>query len=163
MEEVTRRLAFYDLRDWWLSHARVSELLDAGRSGLYGGTPFFPVAQQPEGGFPYVRYTVARQTGFPQWWMHTETVGLDIFAVDIEDSTELLNIFLGLTDQGSVSAQELQRWVSSQSGRDEDFEFHSLEWAGGGDIGTPSEEGATHNRIAMFNITYSPLSGHNIV
>lgn len=163
MDEVTRRLAFYDLRDWWLSQPRVRELLDAQRfDSTPGATPFFPVAEQPESGFPYVRYTVARDIATSQWWMQDELVGIEIFMHNIEDANELLNILIGMTSQGSVSAQALQLWVSGQA-RPEDFEYHSLTYVGGGDIGAPSEEGATYSRVATFSVSYSPLQGWNIV
>lgn len=161
MAQVTHRLAFYDLRDWWLSSDRIQELLVDQRTGQWPDQPFFPVAQQPEGGFPYVRYTVARDVGFPQWWMHTEQVGLDLYTQSINDSTEVLNEFIDMAGRGDDSARDLEIWLRAQ-GRTLDFQYHSIRYVGGGDIGTSNEEGGAHSRIMMFNIEYSPLEGRGI-
>jgi hypothetical protein len=165
--EVTRRLAFYDLKDWWLSNERVQELLVNPRTGVFASDPFFPVAQQPEGGFPYVRYTVAREVGFPTWWMHTEMVGIDLYMSVILHSTEILNIFIDMAGRGDQSADDLNRWLEQRNQqlatpRPIDFEYHSIQFVGGGDIGASNEEGGAFSRIMMFNIDYSPRGGRNI-
>jgi len=158
MGSVTRRLAFYDLRDWWLSYTRVQELLQtAGRNNL-----FVPAAQQPETGYPYARYNVRKTTDFPRRWRHTEFVVIEFYMDNIEDSSELVNFLVSLTDRDSDSARELQSWVASQPGRPTDFSYHYLEFAGGGEILPPDEEGAAHGRAVNFAINYSPLSGFGI-
>lgn len=161
MASVTRRLAFYDLRDWWLSFADVQRLLSSDGSPV-GLEVFVPAAQQPETGYPYVRYNVRKTTDFPRRWVHNEFVVMELYAVDIEDSTELTNFLVSLTDRDTDSAQELQRWVRSQTGRPQDFQYHWLEFAGGGEILPPDEEGAAHGRSLSFAINYSPLSGFGI-
>lgn len=166
MGQITRRLAFYDLRDWWLSDKRIKELIVEPRPSTTPGgwdisNPFFPVAQQPEGGFPYIRYTVARETGTSQWWMHTEQVGIDLYTDNILDSTEVLNRFISMAGREDDSAKDLHRWLELE-GRTPEFEYHSIRYIGGGDIGASSEEGGAHSRIMMFSIDYSPLVGHGL-
>lgn len=157
MVSVTRRLAFYDLRDWWLSDPEFAVIFG------YDGTnkPFYPVAEQPESGFPHVLYTVSRNVPVGQFWMHTEIVGLEMFLADIEDSTEALNIMIDMAGNGDVAARELQKWVRAE-GRTNSFQFHSIYYIGGGDIGAPDEEGGAPKRIANFAIEYSPLEGSKI-
>lgn len=166
MGEVTSRLPFYDLRDWWLSDQRVQELIVDPRTSITSGgldlsNPFFPVAQQPEGGFPYIRYTTARDVAFPQWWMQTEQIGLELFMVGINDSSEVLNKFISMAARGDDSARDLELWLRNE-GRAVDFAYHSIQYIGGGDISATNEEGGAHSRIMMFNILYSPLDGMGI-
>jgi hypothetical protein len=178
---LSKHLAFYDLRDWWLSDARMDELLMTDRrvraKNPMDADPFYPVSQQPGGGFPYARYTVAR-TVAPQWWMHVEQVGIDLYMHDIDESTEVLNTFIDMAGRYDESARDLNRWLQQRHADqkkdfddgliDEDeiipieFEFHVISYVGGGDIGATSEEGGTHSRIMMFNIEYSPLEGRGI-
>ncbi|MCA1799846.1 MAG: hypothetical protein LC650_00945 [Actinobacteria bacterium] len=166
MANITRRMAFYDLRDWWLSFSRVEDLLNASERNR-----FFPAAQQPGGGFPYVRYNIRKTNAYPQWWMATEYIVLEAYFEDIEDSTELVNILASLTGRGDTSARELQQWVStatvidSNGGvvpRPNDFSYHWLEFAGGSEISPPDEEGATHGRNMSFVINYSHREGYGI-
>lgn len=161
MADVTHRLAFYDLRDWWLSNPKVKELIVDTRTGLWPDQPFFPVAEQPEGGFPYVRYTVARDVSFPDWWMQTEQVGLDLYTESINHSTRILNEFISMAGRGDESARDLEIWLRSE-GRTVDFAYHSIRYIGGGDIGASNEEGGAHSRIMMFDIQYSPVGGIDI-
>jgi hypothetical protein len=161
---VTRRLAFFDLRDWWLSDPRIAELLNYDPQDP-ATRPFWPMSQQPESGFPYVRYMTTKVVEFPQWWMHNEGVGLEIYMNNIDDSTELVNLLLDMAGEGATSAARLQRWVHNQgvyNQRPQDFEFHSIEYAGDASLGSPSEEGASHSRTAMFNLRYSPVRGRSI-
>lgn len=157
MANLTNRMAFYDLRDWWLSNARVASILNST-----GRTVFVPASQQPETGYPYARYNVERIVGMPDYWMHTEFVVVEVYAVDIEETTELLNVLASLTGRGSDSAMELQQWVAAQPLRPNDFQYHWLEFAGGGQILAPDEEGAAHGRTMNFAINYSPVEGFGI-
>jgi hypothetical protein len=175
MASVTRRLAFYDLRDWWLSEPRVRELLGISDQEYEDYLnpdpeigpiiPFFPVAQQPEGGFPYIRYDVSRRNFAEQWWIHGEAVGIEVFMEDIEDSTELINILIDMSAMGDRSARDLQRWVVNEvaeHARPQDFQFHSVEYTGGGEIGASNEQGGAVSRVVTFLIQYSPLAGRYI-
>ena len=162
---VTSRLAFYDLRDYWLSDNRVAELLDLENREEIDGVkikPFFPSAQQPETKFPYARYNVKRIIGYPQWWMHTEIVGIELYAVNLDVSNELINIFIDMAGRLDSSADELERWIAAE-GRDRHFEYHHLEWVDGGDMEAPGEEGGAIGRPLNFAISYSPLKGRGIV
>lgn len=172
MAEITNRLAFFDLRDWWLSDPKVYELLEEPRlnKGQFAD-PFYPVSQQPEGGFPYARYTVSRTLNFPQWWMHVEQVGIDLYMMDVMDSSLVFNTFVDMASRGDESARELERWLDKRNADriaanedpiPRDFRFHSLEYMGGGDIVPADEEGGNHSRIMMFNISYSPIGGRDI-
>jgi len=152
-----KRLAFYDLRDWWLSDERVSELLRTSR----GISPFFPAADQPESSLPYIRYDVDRRISTDQWWVHHEGVLLDIFTESVDESNELINIILDYSSQGDESARALERWIL-QTGRKKDFEFHSIEYLEGGNINPPDEQGGSVYRSFMLLIRYSPLEGRLI-
>lgn len=158
------KLAFYDLRDYWLSDTRVRELLNADNRNTINGQmikPFFPVAQQPETEYPYFRYNIDRIIGYPQWWMHTETVGLELFAEDLDDSNEIINLFIDMAGQQDRSAHDLQDWLVSE-GRDINFMYHYIEWIGGGEMEASTEEGGSVGRTLNFAIAYSPLRGRRI-
>lgn len=157
MATITRRMAFYDLRDWWLSFPRVATLLNASDRNV-----FFPAAQQPEGGFPYVRYNLRMTNSFPQWWMVSEYIVMESYFENIEDSTEFVNILASLTGRGPDTARELERWVAAQEERPDDFHYHWLEFTGGSEIGAPDEEGATHGRNLSFVINYSHRKGYGL-
>lgn len=161
MVTVTNRLPSFDVFDWWLADPDIANLLDYDPNGDEWEYPFYPVSEQPESGFPQVRYTTAQEVHFPQWWIRTELLGLDIYMADIMDSTRLLNNLMDYSIDGAKAARELQRWIRNE-GRSEDFEYHSITWIGGGDIGAPEEEGGAHSRIANFAIQYSPLAGTRI-
>jgi hypothetical protein len=152
-----RRLAFYDLRDWWLSDERIAELLQTNR----GFSPFFPAADQPESSLPYIRYDVDRRIDTNQWWMYNEGVLLDIFTESIDDSNEIMNRILDYSVQGDASARSLERFIL-QSGKKKEFEFHSIEYIEGGGINPPDEQGGASYRSFMLLIRYSPLEGRLI-
>lgn len=159
---VTDKLAFFDLRDWWLSDDDVRAALVTPRLNLGKfADPFYPVSQQPEGDYPYARYTVSRTVNFPQWWIHTEQVGIDLYMMNIMDSTKVFNAFVDMASRGDESARDLHHWLQSQA-EPTDFEYHSIEYVGGGDISPGNEEGGHHSRIMMFNINYSPRTGRDI-
>lgn len=157
MANVTNRLPSFDVFAWWLSDPDIATLLNYPD----GGFPFYPVSEQPESGFPHVRYTTAQEVHFPQWYLRTELLGLDIYMGDIMDSTELVNRLMDHSIEGAKAARDLSKWLRD-NGRQIDFEFHSITWIGGGDIGAPEEEGGAHSRIANFAIQFSPLAGTRI-
>lgn len=152
-----KRLAFYDVKEWWLSDTRIAELLRIDR----GISPFFPAADQPESSLPYVRYDVDRRISTNQWWMYNEGVMLDIFTESIEDSNEIMNRILDYSVQGDESARELERWMA-QTGKEREFEFHSIEYLEGGNINPPDEQGGSIYRSFLILIQYSPLQGRLI-
>jgi hypothetical protein len=154
---VTRNLAFYDVRDWVVSDSRMTELLK-----INGGiVPIFPASSAPESKLPYLRYDVDRRLFTNKWWIHTEAVIIDIFTEDIEDANEILNLLIDYLSQGDESARELERWLQSQN-RQKHFEFHSIEYFGGGEFEPPTEQGGKISRSATFLIHYSPLEGRLI-
>jgi hypothetical protein len=155
---ITRRLAFYDLRDWWASDPRVRDILEIDEKGIL---PFFPAANQPESVPPYIRYDVDRRISVNKWWQHTEAVILDIFTEDIEDANELENIFIDYSSQGDESARDLEIWIAGQN-RARSFEFHSIEYFGGGELNPPKEQGGVNYKTLAFLIHYSPMSGRLI-
>ena len=155
---TTRRMAFYDVRDWIVSDPRLRELLRIDQRGL---VPFYPAADQPESALPYIRYEIDRRVMVDRWWMHTEGIIFDIFTEDIEDSNEIFNIILDHTSQGDEAARELERWIL-QEGRQRTFEFHSIEYMTGGQLSAPEEQGGGSFRTGMILIHYSPLDGRLI-
>jgi hypothetical protein len=160
---MTNRLPFFDLRDWWLSNARVAELLRYGPGLQYSADtkPFYPASQQPETKFPFVRYGMVRHHDTQQWWMQTDSIAMDVFMYDIMDSTELLNELVGMAGRKDRSARDLEQWIVGQ-GRERAFAYHSIDFAGGYDMGAPNEEGAHHARPLMFHILFSPLTALNV-
>jgi hypothetical protein len=152
-----RRLAFYDLRDWWLADERIAQLLRTDR----GFSPFYPAADQPESSLPYIRYDVDRRIDTNTWWIYNEGILLDIFTESIDDSNEIMNRILDYSVQGDESARELERWII-QENRPKDFEFHSIEYLEGGNINPPDEQGGSVYRSLMLLIRYSPLEGRLI-
>jgi hypothetical protein len=155
---TTRRLAFYDLRDWIVSDSRIRELLRVEQKGVI---PFFPAADQPESSLPYIRYDIDRRIQVDKWWIHTEGVIFDIFTEDVEDSNEIFNIIIDYSSQGDDSARSLERWIEEQ-GRQRTFEFHSIEYMTGGQLSAPDEQGGGSFKTGMILIHYSPLSGRLI-
>jgi hypothetical protein len=175
MAQVTRRSAFYDVRDWWLSHARIAELLGVPHPEPVNPldpppppepekpVPFFPVAQMPESQFPFVRYYISRVVPVERWWMHQDTVGLDIYMKNLDDSLELMNMLIDISGKGDRSVRELNIWLGNQTERPSDFLFHSMQYLGGGDAQPSNEEGGIPPRTLMFRIDYSPKAGEGIV
>ena len=154
---VTRRLAFYDVRDWVISDPRMSELLK-----INGGlVPIFPASSNPESQLPYIRYDIDRRISTNKWWIHTEAILLDIFSEDIEDANEIFNIFVDYLSQGDESARELERWILNEQ-KQKDFEFHSIEFFSGGEFEAPEEQGGKIARTVAFLIHYSPIQGRLI-
>jgi hypothetical protein len=154
---VTRRLAFYDVRDWVTSDPRLSQLLN-----INGGiVPIFPAASNPESVLPYIRYDIDRSISTNKWWIHSEAVILDIFTEDVEDANEIVNIFIDYLSQGDDSARELERWILQEQ-KQKDFEFHSIEFFSGGEFQAPEEQGGKIARSIAFVLHYSPLQGRLI-
>lgn len=161
MEGVTRRLPFYDLRDWFLSNNRFSQLMGVG-SGSESRNVFYPAAQQPEGGFPYILYNSRQVRILPDWWMREDFISMELFIEDIEDSTEVLNIMIEMAGRYDASAQSLQSWVKGSFGRPDNFIYHYIMFSGAGDLTPPDEEGAVYGRGITFGIVYSPRTAPGI-
>jgi len=169
---VTKRIGFYDLRDWWLSEQRLRELLvDPRLSQGNDADPFYPVAQQPESGFPYIRYGIGRDVAPSQWWMRTEQVMLEIFMLDIVESNEVVNIMIDMAGRESDSATDLTNWLVERNNELQeqeeppvpiDYVYHSIKYMGSGEIEATEEEGGHHSVGLMFSIYLSPKNGRGI-
>lgn len=150
-----RRVPFFDLRDWWFSNQRLSEIFKVDSIGFI---PFFPAQQQPESQAPYGIYHFERVNGQEAWYYSADFVMVELRAFDVQDLYECMNIMVDMSNKGAVSANALSRWITSQK-RPDDFEYHTIEFYKGGSIEPPSEQGGEFSMKLTFSIEYSPRQG----
>jgi hypothetical protein len=156
---VSRKMAFFDLRDWWLSDERIADALNVTESNP---SPFFPFSEPPEANLPYIIYDLEKSIGTANaWWMHTERIYIKIVDSDIDNIFYLANLLTDVASQGADAANDLHRWLISE-GRDPDFEYHTIEYIGGRQEKDPAERGGATEYELGFIIDYSPKTGKYI-
>lgn len=153
-----RRTPFFDLRDWWLSDERLSELMQAQARGI---VPFFPAQKPPEADSPYVIYKYKKFSSPFEWWTQKEFIFIEISAKNFEDMYEISSIMIDYANKGDLSARDLTRWLI-ENNRKIDFEIHSIYLDNIGDVDPSKEEGGDIKITASFCIEYSPLKGRHI-
>lgn len=145
---MINRIPFLDLRNYWLSNARVRELLSYDPNK----NTFVPAHQSPEDNPPFVRYTVRDSVGQPQYWYRREDVALGVYMYGVGNSTELINLFIDMAGEEDHSAMLMNRWLAENGGSV--FDFKSMKFLGGADIEPPTEEGGSHIRPVTFSMQY---------
>lgn len=153
----------WDVNEWITSDPRWQTLVtDAGadRTNI-----FYPVQQDPEGGFPYVRYSSTIYAGAENFWYHHLEMMYAMYFVSAMDSTRAMNIIFDKVSAGDISGLELERWRREQAAQDDiynSYTFHSCEWVSGGSTQPTEERGGAHARMLTFRVWYSPLVGSHI-
>lgn len=153
-----RRVPFFDLRDWWFSDDRLSEIFKVEELGYI---PFFPIQEQPEASAPYAVYHFERMTGDEDWWYQTDFIMIEIRVFDVMDAYESMNIMMDMANHGAISARDLSKWIVEED-RAQDFEFHSIQFYRGGKVEPPKEQGGEFKVEMTFSIDFSPLNGRYI-
>lgn len=147
----------YDINDWIASDPDWVDLL-AGLREDDETDVFYPVQQEPTGGFPYVRYSSANRVWANTHWMHTDEIHYAMYFSSVSDSARAMNIIMDKVKAGDISAYVLNRWLKNHGEHDIMFEYHTLEWMTGGSSQPTQERGGAHARLVSFNVSYSPLT-----
>lgn len=158
--------AVYDVNDWISADPDWIALINKAR-GSNVSTPsnplnvFYPAQQDPQGGFPYVRYVTSTGANANNWWMQRDEIMYAMYFGSIEHSAAAMNIIFDKIKTGDASAQALNRWVED-SPYGKYYEYHNFDWQTGGSIEPSGEQGGAHARLVSFSLDYSRLTGLHI-
>lgn len=153
---VSRRIPFFDVRDWLMSDERMQRLFSSP-----DGNKIFPSAEPPEASLPFIVYFSEREVYQNAWWMSCDFVNLNIRALDIQDVYEAINVIQDYLSQGAISARDLTLWLKAE-GRSVDFEYHSIEVISSKKAEIPKERGGQLGMDITIAIDFSPISGRYI-
>lgn len=124
---------------------------------------FYPVQQDPTGGFPYVRYSARIDVGANTHWMHTVQIAYAMYFSSVADSALAMNIIMDKVRLGDESATALNKWLAGPEYTHTPlFEFKALEWISGGHTDPTGESGGAHARLLTIGADYTPLVGSRI-
>lgn len=154
---VSQRLAFYDLRDWWLSDSTLRSVLDLNEED----SPFYPIYEPGDTNPPMIIYEVRKFVADQDWWQHREQIVLQIVSFDVTQVYAATNIMIDMAGRMADSARELSDWMRSE-GKQTDFEYHCIEFLGMENSEPVKERGGAVRVTMGFSIDYSQLSGRGI-
>lgn len=155
---ITNRMAFFDLRDWWMSNSEFRSNLEILESDP---APFFPISEPPETKPPFILYESHKFIDGTNWWMHYEKIYLKIVSYDVLKIFGAMNIMIDMASQGAYSARDLDYWMKTNN-KTIDFYYHSIQYVGTKSQSAPTERGGAIEYDLGFIIDYSPKEGRLI-
>lgn len=155
----------YDIIDWLANDGDFQSAVGAATAD--GAGVFFPVQQDPLGGFPYIRYSTSTNVGVSNYWMRFDDIMMAVYADDVTKSAQVMNIILDKVKAGDISAANLNRYLRSPAYLDLGhgpslFEFKHMEWLNGGSTQPTEERGGAHARLISFRVSYVVHAGVGI-
>jgi hypothetical protein len=123
--------------------------------------PIYPIQQDPDGGFPYIRYNVSSYTVPNEYWRRFEQLSGAIYDRNMAVAGVVQNEIQRHLSDGGDAATRLNSWLSWDENPitqgKPPYLFYDVTWLAGGDMEPTSEVGGAHARLITLAYSYTEV------
>jgi hypothetical protein len=123
--------------------------------------PIFPIQQDPDGGFPYIRYNVSSYIDVNEYWRRYEQLNAAIYDRNMAVAGVVQNEIQRHLADGGEAADRLNHWLAWNDNPitqgKPPYLFYDVTWLAGGEMEPTSEVGGAHSRLITLSYSYTEM------